>query len=354
MTDNVKVAVALLCYNNLDLLKQFLPEVLDTIPADGSCKLVVIDNASTDGTNAYLKSFGQQIELVTIAVNKGFTNGYKLGLANVNAEIICLLSADVQISSRWIEPVMAMFDHDAKVAVVQPVIKSWHDKSMFEYAGAAGGYIDYLGFPFCRGRIFYTTEKDHNQYASDAEIFWASGACFFIRGSVFKESGGLDDDFFAHMEEIDLCWRIKNKGYKVMVCTSSVVYHIGGSVIAYGSPEKTYRNHRNNLIMMTKNLPNNELIWKILVRLILDALAFGNMIIRGQIRASFAIIAAHWNYFYHLPKWLHKRRENKNYAVPRNLSCIYPKSVVAAYFLRGQKTFNELNWFVADNSKKPN
>ena len=339
-----KVAIALLCYNNRDLLEQFLPEVISTTPQTEDFGIFVIDNASTDSTQDYLSTFGDRIHIIKIEVNKGFTNGYKLGLAQINSEIFCLLSSDVQVSPNWLEPVVSLFDSDNHVAVIQPKIKSWHNKDQFEYAGASGGFIDYLGFPFCRGRIFYHTEADTGQYDENEEIFWASGACFFIRSQVYYESGGLDDDFYAHMEEIDLCWRLKNRGFKIMACPASEVYHIGGAVIAYGSPLKTYRNHRNNLIMLVKNLPSDELLPKIFIRLVLDSLAFVNMIKRGQIKASFSIISAHWNFLIHLPKWLKKRKELKSWVVRYSKSGIYPNSIVLDYFLNGKKKYSDLQW----------
>ncbi len=340
----VKVAIALLCYNNKDLLERFLPGLLTTIPKSKDYGLFVIDNASSDDTQDYLAQFKDQLHVITIEVNKGFTNGYARGLAQINADIFCLLSSDVEVSPGWIEPVVAQFEQDAKVAVVQPKIKSWHEKSHFEYAGASGGFIDALSFPFCRGRIFYDVEEDHGQYNEPMEIFWASGACFFIRAHVYEESGGLDNDFYAHMEEIDLCWRLKNRGYKIMVCPQSEVYHIGGAVIAYGSPEKTYRNHRNNLIMMVKNLPPSELFWKVFLRLLLDALAFWNMVLRGQVRASFAIIHAHWNFLWNLPRWLRKRQKLQSYCVKNCNDAVYPRSIIWDYFARGKRTFASLNW----------
>ena len=339
-----KVAVALLCYNNLDLLQRFLPNLLKTIPSTGDVGLFVIDNASKDETPTYLETFGDQLHVITIQKNRGFTNGYAEGLAQINADTFCLLSSDVEVSEGWLEPVMNLFDEDKKVAVMQPKIKSYNEKDSFEYAGACGGFIDALAYPFCRGRIFYDTEKDTGQYQEPMEIFWASGACFFIRSKVYEESGGLDNDFFAHMEEIDLCWRLRNRGYKIMVCPQSEVYHIGGAVIAYGSPEKTYRNHRNNLIMMVKNLPSNELLPKIYARLLLDALAFVNMILRGQVVASFAIIKAHWNFLFYLPKWLKKRRELDQYKLRCCTTGIYPGSIIYDYFVKGKRTFSALNW----------
>ena len=339
---NARLAVALLCYNNRDLLEKFLPGVVETTAQNPEVEIHVIDNASTDGTGDYLASYGDKIKVITIDVNRGFTNGYKLGLAQIDAEIYCLLSSDVEVSHKWIEPVLDLFANDAEVAIVQPKIKSWHRKDEFEYAGACGGYMDYQGYPFCRGRIFYEVEKDHGQYDNNEEIFWASGACFFIRAEHYQNSGGLDDDFYAHMEEIDLCWRIKNQGYKVMACPASEVYHLGGAVIAYGSPQKVFRNHRNNLIMMVKNLPGSSVLWLIILRLLMDGLAFANMIMRGQARSSLSIITAHWSFFYSLPRWLKKRREIQVNIQKHTTTGIYRKSIVYQYFVKGRTRFSDL------------
>lgn len=339
-----KVAVALLCYNNRDLLEQFLPDIIRTTPKNGDYGIFVIDNASTDDTQEYLKQFRSDIHIVTVSVNKGFTNGYKVGLGQINAEIYCMISSDVQISDGWLEPVIELMDSDSSIAVVQPKIKSFHRRDEFEYAGAAGGFIDYQGYPFCRGRIFYTIEKDEGQYDDNIEVFWASGACFFIRAELYHTSGGLDDDFYAHMEEIDLCWRLKNRGFKIMACPKSEVYHVGGAVIAYGSPQKVYRNHRNNLIMLMKNLPANEVFWKIMLRLFMDALAFVNMILRGQIKSSFSIISAHWNFFGSLGKWMKKRRETQAWVVSHSKTGVYQKSIVMLYFKSGNRKFSDLDW----------
>lgn len=344
MFPEVKVAVVLLTYNNLDLLQSFLPKIIETTPKNRDYGIFVIDNASTDKTQDYLQSFGAQISVITVPVNKGFTNGYKTGLARIDASYFVLISSDVEVSEGWLEPAIAMFDEDPGIAVIQPKIKSWHRKDEFEYAGACGGFIDYQGYPFCRGRMFYSIEKDLGQYEEEREIFWASGACFFVRAPLYEESGGLDDDFFAHMEEIDLCWRLKNRGYKIMVCPQSEVYHMGGAVIAYGSPQKVYRNHRNNLIMLFKNLPGDELVWKIPLRLVMDAFAFFNMVFRGQTKASFSIVSAHLNFYWNLPKWIRKRKECQAWVVSHSRSGMYPNSVVYDYFIRKKTRFSDLGW----------
>ncbi|GAB4380396.1 MAG: glycosyltransferase family 2 protein [Salibacteraceae bacterium] len=338
-----RLAVALLTYNNLDLLEKFLPGLIDTCKMPG-VELVVIDNASTDNTPDFLNRYDGDFRVVRVDVNRGFTNGFKVGLSQIDAEFYCLLSSDVEVSDGWIAPVLDLLATDDKIAVVQPKIRSWHDRHMFEYAGASGGFVDKYGYPFCRGRLFYTIEEDNGQYDDVIEIFWASGACFFIKAELYHTSGGLDDDFFAHMEEIDLCWRLKNAGYKVMVCPQSVVYHMGGAVIAYGSREKVFRNHRNNLIMLVKNLPAAEALWLVLLRLIFDALAFVNMIVRQQFSASLGIVQAHWSFFFGLPKWISKRKKVRAFAVRNDKKGVYPKSVVWQYFGLGKKTFSALDW----------
>lgn len=346
------MAVALLTYNNRDLLEQFLPGIIATTPANGDYRIFVIDNASTDDTQAWLTRFGDAISIIRIAKNRGFTNGYKEGLARISADIYCLISSDVEVSPRWLEPVITLFDKHSDIAVVQPKIRSWHRKDEFEYAGAAGGFIDHQGYPFCRGRIFYTIEKDQGQYEDTMEIFWASGACFFIRAPLYHESGGLDDDFYAHMEEIDLCWRLKNRGFRIMACPQSVVYHVGGAVIAYGSPQKVFRNHRNNLIMMMKNLPSDQLFTKLFLRLMMDALAFINMILRGQAKASLSIFRAHWSFYKNMRKWTRKRRETQAWVVKHTTTGIYPKSIVAQYFLHRKTQFSQLDWAGHNENKR--
>lgn len=339
-----KVAVVLLSYNCKHLLEDFLPKILDTTPNSKDYNVFVVDNASTDGTWEWLRGNFPQTSAIQIAVNQGFTNGYKESLALIKADYYVLISSDVEVAPNWLEPAIAVLDSDPNIAVVQPKIRSYHEREKFEYAGASGGYLDKLCYPFCRGRIFYSMEEDHGQYDEVDEIFWASGACFFIRADVYHKTGGLDDDFYAHMEEIDLCWRIRNLGYRIMVCPQSVVFHMGGAVIAYGSPAKVYRNHRNNLIMMMKNLPPGEVVWQILFRFMLDQLAFVNMLKGGQFKAAFSIYHAHIDFCLKLPHWRRKRKAILAERVSYRREGIYPRSIVAAYFLRKVRTFSELKW----------
>ncbi|MGD1844436.1 MAG: glycosyltransferase family 2 protein [Salibacteraceae bacterium] len=339
-----KVAVVLLSYNSKHLMEQLLPGIVASVPESEDYRLVVVDNGSTDGTPEFLQNQFPDVTSIRIEVNRGFTNGYAESLPRLKADYYVLLSSDVEVSPGWLEPSIAILEADPKVAIVQPKIRSYHQREEFEYAGAAGGFIDTLGYPFCRGRMFYTMEADEGQYDDTLEVFWASGACFFIRADAYHQSGGLDDDFFAHQEEIDLCWRLKNQGYKVMACSQSEVFHMGGAIITYGSPAKTYRNYRNNLIMLVKNLPAGELVWKLPLRLGLDALAFWKMVADGQGKAALSIISAHWSFFWHLPRWFRKRKEIRKSVQNPNSTGIYPRSVVWDYFAKRKQTFSSLNW----------
>ena len=251
-----KLAIVLLSYNSLELVVKYLPLIKDSIPAEKDYQVIVVDNASSDAIGEYVKSEHSDVRLITLKENHGFTNGYVESLAQIDAKYYCLISSDIEVTAGFTEPAIDLLESDETIAACQPKIMSWDRRKEFEYAGAAGGYIDHLGYPFCRGRMVNVVEEDHGQYDTVQEIFWASGACLFIRADLYHEAGGLDNDFFAHMEEIDLCWRLKNMGYKIMFQPKSVVYHMGGFIIKYGSPMKVFRNHRNNLIMMLKKPPS--------------------------------------------------------------------------------------------------
>jgi GT2 family glycosyltransferase len=334
----------LLCYNSRKLIAQFLPLVKKYMPNDGNYRIVVVDNASADDTPQYLSQYHPDLEVITLPQNHGFTNGYCASLPHINAEYYVLLSADIEVTPGFLEPVIQLMDRDSSIAACQPKVKSWDRKDEFEYAGAAGGFIDYLGYPFCRGRLVNVTEKDMGQYDDVCEIFWASGACLFVRADAYHKAGGLDNDFFAHMEEIDLCWRLRNMGYKIMAVPSSVVYHMGGSVIKYGSPMKVFRNHRNNLIMLLKNLPPYESAWKIPLRFLTDFLTLLKMAADGQFKLIPAVSKAHIQFLWNLPKWLRKRREVRQLVLKDHSTCIYPRAMVVDFFLRGKKRFSQLNF----------
>ena len=336
------LSVVLLSYNSRDYLERFIPILLRYTPPEH--EIIIVNNGSTDDTESFLNDNYPNLRVIKIEINKGFTNGYKESLKQIDATYYCLLSSDVEVSENWIEPILKVFESDSNVAVCQPKIKSWHNRNEFEYAGASGGYLDKYGYLFCRGRLFYTVEKDNGQYNDNVEIFWASGACFFVKSDVYHKLGGLDDDFFAHMEEVDLCWRIKNAGYKVMAVPGSEVFHVGGSIISYGSASKTYRNYRNNLILLTKNLPLHELIWKLPFRLFLDGIAFFHLLFTGEVKQAFTIIRSHMSFHVRFPYWIKKRISTRKMVKKNCDVSFYHKSIVWKYFIGGSRKFSELKW----------
>jgi GT2 family glycosyltransferase len=300
--------------------------------------LFVADNASTDDSIVFLKANYPSINLIQIPENQGFAGGYNTVLNQIEAEYYVLLNSDVEVTPNWIEPVIALMDADKSIAACQPKIRSFHQRNLFEYAGAAGGYIDKYGYPFCRGRIFDTCEEDFGQYNDSREVFWATGACMFVRAEVYHQLGGLDADFFAHMEEIDLCWRIKNAGLKVFYCADSTVYHVGGGTLQKSNPRKTFLNYRNGLALLYKNLPQNQLFKTILIRLILDGISGVKLFISGSFSDTWAIIKAHFAFYGWISR-LKKKRQNS-----KQVNGIYDKSIVWEYFVKGKKKFTDLFW----------
>jgi len=340
-----RVAIVLLSYNSLPLVQKFLPLILETTPCDENHVVWLVDNASTDGTGEWVKANLPEVKIYTIKTNHGFTGGYSESLPHIPAKNYVLISSDIEVTPGWLEPGLELLESNSNVAAVQPKIMSFDRRDEFEYAGAAGGFIDFLGFPFCRGRLVNSVEKDRGQYNDSIEIFWASGACLFIKADLYHRSGGLDNDFFAHMEEIDLAWRLKNMGYKIMYQPKSKIFHMGGYVIQYGSPAKIFRNHRNNLIMLLKNGTGSKLWWKIPLRFGLDYIAFIKMLFDGNPKASFAVVKAHWQFLTMLPKWLKKREDVQELAIKNpNRYGICHKSLVFQFFALGKKTFPELKW----------
>ena len=337
-----KLAIVVLSYNGKSLLEKFLPPIINTRTAYS--EVYVVDNASTDGTYEFVQETFPEVHLIRIEVNKGFTNGYAESLPLIDAEYYVLISSDVEVAPGWIEPVINLMDSDPAIGACQPKIKSFHNKTQYEYSGAAGAYIDKYGYPFCRGRIFFTIEEDNGQYDDIAEVFWCSGACMFIRASLYHSLGGFDNDYYAHMEDIDLSWRIKNSGYKVMVCPQAVVYHVGGHIISYGSPPKIFRNYKNGLIMMVKNMQPGEVWWKIPFRILMDMAAAFRALLIGNTGEFKAIFRAHMHFFAGLGQWIRKRKQARIIVKEPNRSGIYPRSVVLDYFFRKKGTFDKLDW----------
>lgn len=336
-----KIAVCILNYNGAQLLKKFLPSVIEF---SQNAEIYVIDNQSSDDSCAMLSRDFPEIKLIENEDNYGFTGGYNHGLSNINEELLVLLNSDVEVTSGWLEPLVAAFE-DSDVAACQPKILAQREKNQFEYAGAAGGFIDWLGYPFCRGRIFETTEVDQGQYDQPLQIFWASGACMVVRSDVFKRVGGFDLSFFAHMEEIDLCWRMQNIGYKIMCIPKSVVYHVGGETLSKENPRKTYLNFRNSATMLYKNTYNGSLYWKFPLKLSLDMVAAFKFWKDNTFDHFLAVIKAYLHFFRDLRS---KRIKKYEFGLveTRNLSTISPRLIVVQYYLLKRTQFNQLKGLV--------
>lgn len=334
------VAVVILNWNGRNFLEKFLPSVT---AYSKNAEVIVADNHSSDDSVSFIKANYPNVKIVENPINGGFAKGYNDALKKINAKYYILLNSDVEVTHNWIEPVISLMESNDKIAACQPKILSYANKRQFEYAGAAGGFIDKYGYPFCRGRIFNSFEEDNGQYDNSCEIFWATGACLFIRSDVYHDVGGLDEDFFAHMEEIDLCWRIKNLGWKVMYCPTSIVYHVGGGTLSKINDHKTYLNFRNNLFLLCKNHSSKYFWIKLLLRFVLDGIAGIKFIFSLEFNHFFAVLKAHGSFYASFGKILKKRKAQqkliKNYAT----SAIYRKSIVADYFFRGVRKFSQLN-----------
>ena len=333
----MKVAVVILNYNGRKFLEEFLPNVVANCnPA--LAEIVVADNASIDDSVAFMKERFSEIRLIENGCNGGFATGYNMALRQVEAQYYVLLNSDIEVTPHWIEPVIEMMDADPSIAACQPKILSYYHKEQFEYAGASGGFIDKYGYPFCRGRLFQNLETDEHQYDEPKEVFWATGACMFVRADLYHQIGGLDDSFFAHMEEIDLCWRLKNVGYKVYCCPQSWVYHIGGGTLPKNSPRKTYLNFRNNLSLLVKNLPKRRVHRVILYRIFLDWVAAFKFLFEGCAKDFLMVFKAHWDFY----KRLKELRKKRCYSEHKLVSCIYRKNIVFESIIRGKKKFSDL------------
>lgn len=331
-----KTAVVILNYNGKKFLEDFLPTVIDK--SKDVADIWVADNNSDDGSVELLRNSFPKVNLIINETNGGYATGYNLALKQIEAEYYVLLNSDIEVTDNWIQPVIELMDSDKNIAACQPKIRSFYQRDKFEYAGASGGFIDKYGYPFCRGRMFQSLETDTGQYDDAIEVFWASGACMFVRASLFHEYGGLDDDFFAHMEEIDLCWRFKNYGYKIMVCPSATVFHVGGGTLPKNSPLKTYLNFRNNFSLLYKNLPSNSLLRVFALRFMLDGIAGLKFLFEGGLQDFFAVIRAHF-YFYGNIYKLHKKRKKLK---QQKVSQIYDGNIVVEHYLRSKNRFSDL------------
>lgn len=337
----VKTAVVILNWNGIDWLKKFLETTLKF--SVGSDTIVYLaDNGSTDGSIEWAENIRGPLGIIRLEKNHGFAGGYNLALSRITAEYFVLLNSDVEVTEGWLRPLIGYMDNNRDVAACQPKIKSYSNKDYFEYAGAAGGYIDKFGYTFCRGRIFDNVEKDEGQYDSNADIFWASGACMIVRSDAWKKCGGFDDDFFAHMEEVDLCWRFHLAGYRVTCIPESVIYHAGGGTLPYDTEKKTYLNFRNNLFLLYKNLPESSLRKIIPFRKTLDFIAAIMFLMKGRTGSFNAIFKAHKDFDKSIDSLRTKRETVKSLTLAKNGNCLLNISVVSRFYLRGQKVYSSL------------
>jgi GT2 family glycosyltransferase len=336
-TQKIKIAVVVLNWNGKVWLEKFLPNL---VKHSLEATVFMADNASTDDSVDFVKNNFPNVKIIINVSNGGYAKGYNDALKKIDAEYFILLNSDIQVTDSWISPIIDLMDSDKKIAACQPKLLDYKKRNIFEYAGASGGFIDILGYPFCRGRIFDHLEKDKGQYDDAIEVFWASGACLFVRASHFYEIGGLDEDFFAHQEEIDLCWRLKNSGYKIMVQPKSLVFHVGGGTLNASSPFKTHLNFRNNLFMLFKNLPTAHLFVTIAVRLVLDGLAALTFLNKDKgLQHVLAIAKAHFIFYFKIPKLMSKRKKIKQ---KNNLLGKVDYSVLFKNKIKGINNFFEL------------
>ncbi|MCC6384815.1 MAG: glycosyltransferase family 2 protein [Bacteroidia bacterium] len=338
-----KVAVVILNWNGKKLLEKFLSQV---VQCSTEADVIVADNASTDDSLQFLSQQFPGIRLIKLNRNYGFAGGYNACLKSVEAEYFVLLNSDVEVTSGWLKPLISFLDSNPQVAACQPKVRSYYDRHLFEHAGASGGYIDQLGYPFCRGRILNTLEADNSQYNSNQKIFWATGACLMIRRDVFRKLNGFDDRFFAHMEEIDLCWRIQRAGYTLFCIPESVVFHVGGGTLPMKNPRKTYFNFRNNMMMLHNNLPPDKLIPVLIFRLCLDLTAAIKFLVEGDARDALAVLKAHFYFFTRVLMTGGRRNQYRSELPFTKPTTVFKGSVVWNYYLRNKKKFSDLNFEV--------
>jgi hypothetical protein len=336
-----KIAIVILNWNGAKLLKQFLPSVI-ALSKSGSTEIIVADNGSTDDSLLILNDKFPEVKILDLKQNFGFAKGYNEALKQIEADYFVILNSDVEVTPGWLDSPVKLMESDPTIAAVQPKILSFHQKTHFEYAGAAGGFIDRFGYPFCRGRIFDEVETDSGQYNNVTDIFWATGACMFVRAQYFREAGGFDADFWAHMEEIDLCWRWKNRGYRIVFTPESSVYHVGGGSLSYDNPYKLFLNFRNNLWLLYKNLPATQLFYILFIRMVLDAVAAFKLMAEFNFGGFWSVIKAHTSFYLSLPH-LHKKRKLLSQAGRiEHLSGHLPKSIVFQFYFRKRKIFSEI------------
>lgn len=332
------VSVVILNYNGRKWIENFLPFCMQT--AYPAVQWIMADNASTDDSVEFVKRNFPSVTVVQFEVNKGFARGNNDAVPYCKGDYVVLLNSDVEVTPNWLEPLVARIHHNPEIAAVQPKILSYHQRTHFEYAGACGGFLDKYGIPFCRGRIFEYCEEDKKQYDKAMPVFWATGACLLFRKSIWENSGGLDDDFFAHMEEIDWCWKVQLAGYQIWCEPKSVVYHVGGGTLAMENPKKTYLNFRNSLLMLYKNLPSHKLWTTLFSRLLLDGIAGVFYLFKGKFWHILAIIQAHWYFF--RKSWQYRKKRRFVQSAAKKEVQLFSKSIIFQRFLKGKKTFTEV------------
>lgn len=338
----LKTAIVILNWNGEKFLKKFLPTVIKYTP-EVNTEIIIADNNSTDNSIGFLNKNHPDLRLIIFDKNYGFTGGYNKALDQIDAQYFVLLNSDIEVTENWLDPLIRLLDSDSKIAACQPKIRSYHQNENFEYAGAAGGFIDKYGYPFCRGRILDITESDTGQYNKIRDVFWATGACMLVRANLYKEIGGLDDDFFAHMEEIDLCWRFKNLGYRIVCNPESEVFHVGGGTLPNNSPFKLYLNFRNNLFLLYKNLPKGRLFPVITSRMVLDGLSAIVFLLKFSFSSFRAVSKAHIHFYKSLKKLREKREVLLSNTTSINHKEIYTKSIVLNYYVRKKHKFSDLD-----------
>jgi hypothetical protein len=327
----MKIAVVILNWNGKKLLERFLPTVVNH---SKDATIYVADNASTDDSVQFIKTNFPTISIIQNTINGGYAKGYNESLKTLKEDLFILLNNDVAVTPGWLTPICNAFKNDTKLVAAQPKLLDYNNKEYFEYAGAAGGFLDQLGYPFCRGRIFDTLEKDTGQYNDTKQIFWASGACFFVKKSAFWDVNGFDEDLFAHQEEIDLCWRMQLQGGIIKYVGESKVYHLGGGTLQNTNPKKTFFNFRNSLLILLKNNPTAMVWGLIIIRLLLDGVAGFYFLLKLQPKNCLAIIKAHLSFYYLLPKFLQKRQNNT-----KTIKYYFLKSIVWQYYIRKKRIF---------------
>ena len=335
------VSIVVLNWNGKAYLEQLLPILVQHSEIPGA-EIVIADNGSTDDSVKYLEKEWPKIRIIVLDQNYGFTGGYNRSLEQLNSTYFLLLNSDIEVTAGWLDPLLECMRTGTNVAACTPKIKDYYKRTHFEYAGAAGGFIDRYGYPFCRGRIFDHLEEDLGQYDNTTEVFWGSGACLLVRADLYKQTGGLDDQFFAHMEEIDLCWRMKRLGYEIHYVAESTIYHMGGGTLERGDPMKTFLNFRNNLLLLYKNLPAGKRNRIILTRMFLDGVSAFRFLLQGSSKDFWAVFRAHMAYY----GIKHSYRGMKQYSNPQKndviVSGIYPGSIVVDFFLKGIRSFEQL------------